>query len=191
MEQRYLRNVFHLVYLTLSFALLTPGLVAQTQANWQTIMRGRLPLFGHRNWIVIADSAYPDQSAEGIETVVSNSDQITVLREVLSALGQSKHVRPILYIDQEFKFINDSDAPGASTYRNQLSALLGGRSVTTLPHDQLIAKLDSISKTFRVLIIKTNLTVPYTTVFLQLDCAYWSSESEEKLRARMSAKEGK
>ena len=43
------------------------------------------------------------------------------------------------------------------------------------------------SKTFRVLIIKTTLTIPYTSVFLQLDCAYWSAAAESRLRAKMAA----
>jgi len=32
-----------------------------------------LPLFGHRNWIVVADSAYPAHSMPGIETIVSGA----------------------------------------------------------------------------------------------------------------------
>ena len=46
---------------------------ADTQApqSWQQIVAERLPLYGHRNWIVIADSAYPAQSRARIETVVS------------------------------------------------------------------------------------------------------------------------
>ncbi len=180
------------VCLTVSLAICTPGvLAAGAPSDWQTVLRNRLPLYGHRNWIVIADSAYPDQSAEGIETIVSNDDQISVLKEVLAELQRSKHVRPIVYTDQELKFINDNDAPGVSTYRNQLNELLGNQSVTARPHEELIAKLGSVSKTFHVLIIKTNLTVPYTTVFLQLDCAYWGLDAEKKLRARMSGQQRK
>lgn len=32
----------------------------------------------------------------------------------------------------------------------------------------------------------TNMTLPYTSVFLQLDCAYWKREAEQQLRARMA-----
>jgi hypothetical protein len=28
----------------------------------------------------------------------------------------------------------------------------------------------------------TNLTLPYTSVFLELDCGYWSPEAEQRLR---------
>ena len=56
-----------------------------------------------------------------------------------------------------------------------------------MPHEGLIDKLDSVSQTFRVLIIKTTMTVPYTSVFLQLDCAYSGVRREKGLRAKMAA----
>jgi hypothetical protein len=30
------------------------------------------------------------------------------------------------------------------------------------------------------------LTIPYTSVFLRLDCGYWTDEQEKKLRAKMA-----
>jgi hypothetical protein len=33
--------------------------------------------------------------------------------------------------------------------------------------------------------IKTDLTLPYTSVFMELDCGYWSPESEAKMREKM------
>jgi hypothetical protein len=33
--------------------------------------------------------------------------------------------------------------------------------------------------------VKTNLTLPYTSVFMELDCGYWKPESEAKMRERM------
>jgi hypothetical protein len=35
---------------------------------------------------------------------------------------------------------------------------------------------------YQILILKTTLTIPYTTVFLQLDCGYWSDAAEKRLR---------
>jgi L-fucose mutarotase/ribose pyranase (RbsD/FucU family) len=157
-----------------------------SSAVWNRTLLDRIPLYGHRNWIVIADSAYPAQSRPGIETIVSNGDHVQVLQKVLAALSASQHVRPIVYTDEELKFLEDKDAPGISAYRRQLAAMLQNRTVNSLPHEQIIAKLDQVSQTFRVLIIKTNFTLPYTSVFLQLDCAYWSAEAEQRLRAKMA-----
>jgi hypothetical protein len=36
-----------------------------------------------------------------------------------------------------------------------------------------------------VLILKTSATIPYTSVFLQLNCRYWSDDAEARLRAAM------
>jgi len=154
--------------------------------EWKTVVKQRLKLYGHRNWIVIADSAYPEQSADGIETIVSNSDQLDVLKEVISDISASKHVHAIPHTDKELKFLSDSDAPGVSAYREKLFALLPDAQTNSQLHEDIIHKLDVVSKTFRVLIIKTNMTVPYTSVFLQLDCAYWPSDAEQRLRAKMA-----
>jgi L-fucose mutarotase/ribose pyranase (RbsD/FucU family) len=159
---------------------------AASSSAWNRTLLDRIPLYGHRNWIVIADSAYPAQSRTGIETIVSNSDHVQVLQQVLAAVSASRHVRPIVYTDQELKFVDDKDAPGISAYRRQLATLLQNRTVNSLPHEQIIAKLDQVSQTFRVLIIKTNFTLPYTSVFLQLDCAYWGPDAERRLRAAMA-----
>lgn len=154
--------------------------------NWKQIIQTRLAQFGHRNWIVVADSAYPSQSAEGIETVVSDAGHLEVLDFVLKALANSRHVTPTIYTDQELHFLADKDAPGISGYRDQLLAMLQDRRPVSLLHEQLIGKLDAVSKTFRVLIVKTNMALPYTSVFLQLDCSYWPPEAESRLRNLMA-----
>jgi hypothetical protein len=154
--------------------------------DWKAVVKQRLQLYGHRNWIVIADSAYPDQSAEGIETILSNADQLDVLREIVADILASKHVRAIPHTDKELQLLREQEAPGVSAYREQLFALLPDAKTNAQPHEDIIHNLDVVSKAFRVLIVKTNMTLPYTSVFLQLDCAYWSSEAERQLRSRMA-----
>ncbi|HEX4749674.1 MAG TPA: RbsD/FucU domain-containing protein [Bryobacteraceae bacterium] len=154
--------------------------------DWKQVVKDRIAAYGHRNWVVIADSAYPAQSREGIETISADTGQVEALREVLADLSASRHVRPIAYVDQELKFIGDGDAPGADAYRTQILGMLPSEQTHALLHEQLIKKLDDAAQTFRVLIIKTKETIPYTSVFLQLNCAYWSDESEKQLRARMA-----
>lgn len=182
---RFLGTCFVLA-LTVAAAQQPAHAAPKPAPSWQQAVAERLPLYGHRNWIVIADPAYPAQSSPGIETIVSNADQLEVVRAVLKAVDGSKHVRPILYTDAELRYVSDSDAPGISAYREQLARVLGSRPVSALPHEQIISKLDDAGKTFRVLIIKTNMTLPYTSVFLQLDCGYWSADAEQRLRAAMA-----
>ncbi|MGB8959529.1 MAG: hypothetical protein WCC00_11040 [Candidatus Aminicenantales bacterium] len=42
----------------------------------------------------------------------------------------------------------------------------------TVLHEDLIARLGQAGKAFRIVMVKTTLAVPYTTVFLELDCGY-------------------
>src|ERR1017187_5765835 len=117
-------------------------LIAPKAPDWHQHLRACLPLFGHRNWIVIADSAYPAQSKPGIETILANEDQLETVRKVLDAIAASKHIRANVYTDQELGFVDESDAPGVSAYREKLDALLKGTSAKQLAHEQIIAKLD-------------------------------------------------
>jgi RbsD / FucU transport protein family len=152
-------------------------------SSWEAIFQSKLPLFGHRNWIVVADSAYPAQSGAGITTVAADADQLEVVREVLSRLASAAHVNPNVYTDRELVFVSERDAPGIDKYRRELGNLLQELPVQTTPHEEIIRKLDSIATRFQVLIIKTRLTIPYSSVFLELDCAYWSADAESRLRA--------
>jgi L-fucose mutarotase/ribose pyranase (RbsD/FucU family) len=170
------------------FALIATGVACfGADLDWLSLLQERIPQYGHRNWVVIADSAYPAQSRDGIETVVSNAGQVDVLRRVLYVLKASKHVTPIIYTDKELSYLDENDAPGIATYRADLEQILGGQKTNALPHLQIISKLDQVSQAFRVLIIKTNMTLPYTSVFLELDCAYWGADAEKRLRAKMAA----
>lgn len=163
--------------------LLSSGMRAEGPDNqWERRLTQDLPLMGHRNWIVIADSAYPFQSGAGIETINTGADQLKVVQAVLAALAKSKHVRPVIHLDTELPFVPEADAKGIEVYRKGLKTLLKGQTPTALPHEEIIGKLDRAGKTFHVLILKTNLTLPYTSVFIQLDCGYWSPEAEKRLR---------
>ena len=167
------------------------GPVTSAAPDWERKLSVLLPLFGHRNWIVVADSAYPAQSKPGIETIVADADQIHVVRTVLNAVAACKHIRANVYIDQELGSVSEIDAPGVTPYRQQLNALLERPSVKQLPHEQIIQKLDQSAEVFRILIVKTNMTIPYTSVFFELDCGYWNAEAEERLRQAIAASDSK
>ena len=156
--------------------------------DWRARVNEELPLLGHRNWIAVVDSAYPLQTSAGIETVETNAEQLDVVRAVLDELGNAKHVRPVIFTDAELKFVAESDAAGVTAYREALYAVLRGREAQSLRHEEIIAKLDEAGKTFHVLVLKTRLTVPYTSVFFRLDCGYWSDEQEKRLREKMAGR---
>lgn len=154
--------------------------------DWRARLSHELPLLGHRNWIAVVDSAYPLQTSVGIETVETDAEQLDVVRAVLDELGKVKHVRPVVFTDAELKFVAESDAAGVTAYREALAGVLRGREMQSLPHEEIIGKLDEAGETFHVLVLKTKMTIPYTSVFLRLDCGYWSDEQERRLREKMA-----
>lgn len=178
-----LRNI---LLTLLCFFLLAGTLPAHSiEDSPPTVLEKELPLLGHRNWIVIADSAYPLQSNPGIRTYVINDSQENVLKSVLSLLSSQKHVKPLVYTDAELEFVSPKHAPGISSYREALKSTLGKLTVQVLPHEDIIAKLDKAGSTFNVLIFKTNSRLPYSSVFIELDCAYWTEQAEKDLRNAM------
>jgi D-ribose pyranose/furanose isomerase RbsD len=137
---------------------------------------------GHRNWIVVTDSAYPWQNAEGIKTIVVNCEQEKAVQTVLSMLKKAGHVQPTVFLDKELEYVSEKNASGIDEYRSKLDELLKGYSVMRMKHEELIAKLDASSKMFEVIIIKTNMKLPYTSVFMELGCGYWNDKAEKELR---------
>lgn len=171
--------------------LLTAGIGARDTAaqaprpDWQAKLSHELPLLGHRNWILIVDSAYPLQISPGVETVETGADQLAVTKAVLAALDHSIHVRPIVYLDAELPYVSIADYAGVGAYRDGLTKMLKPYPVQSLPHAEILDKVSETARTYKVLVLKTTMTVPYTSVFLQLDCKYLSTDGERRLREAM------
>ncbi len=72
-------------------------LVTSAVHEWERELNLLLPLFGHRNWIAVADVAYPAQSRPGIETIVAGEDQIAVVRKVCEAVTAAGQIRANVY----------------------------------------------------------------------------------------------
>lgn len=154
--------------------------------GWKGQFQSVLPEYGHRNWIVVADSAYPMQSAPGIKTIYTGKTQIEVLDTVLNAIAEAPHVQAVAMLDAELDSVTEADAPGVKAYREALKNVLQGKEVKEMPHEDIIAELDKGAEMFNILVLKTDMTIPYTSVFLQLDCGYWGAEEEARLRAAMT-----
>ncbi len=153
--------------------------------NWEDVFYDELPMLGHRNWIVVADSAFPLQISPGMEVVVADEDHFVVLDRVLKAIAEAGHVRPKIYLDREIAYVPEALAPGMDACRKRIQDALAKYEVKPVLHEELIARMDQVAKTFKILMIKTNLALPYTSVFMELDCGYWSPENEAKMREAM------
>src|SRR5690242_4980007 len=114
------------------------------KSNWEEVLKDRLQLYGHRNWLVIADSAYPAQSRQGIETIVADEEQTVVLARAFAILRECRHIKPTIYTDAEMKIVREEDAPGISSYREQLGGIFEDYEVRSLPHEEIISRLDRV-----------------------------------------------
>jgi D-ribose pyranose/furanose isomerase RbsD len=165
-----------------------PDAGVSAKEKWQTEVEKTVKLFGHRNWIVVADAAYPKQSNPAIKTITVDANQLEVVQFVNEAIKKSSHVQANIFLDKEMNFVAEKDARGIDNYRKELNKILESKKVQTMLHEDIIRELDNSAKVFNVLIIKTNLTIPYTSAFFQLDCGYWNSVAEKNLRINLNAK---
>ncbi|MCC8170684.1 MAG: hypothetical protein LIP00_02655 [Parabacteroides sp.] len=154
-------------------------------AAWQEVLREKLPLLGHRNWIVVTDMAYPLQSRPGITTLYAAAPYPEVLKVVKKRLEKAPHVSAVVYQDRELSFLQEEDCPGITRLKEEMRAILPPGGIERVAHDRLIARLDSVSNRFEVVIIKTNLAMPYTSTFFELDCRYWNGGKQAALDARI------
>jgi D-ribose pyranose/furanose isomerase RbsD len=182
-----------MIYITGLFLLLISSTCTnqsrqnETSRNWENTLNDNLPLLGHRNWILVVDKAFPLQTGEGIEIVYTGEKLLPVLSHVLSAVESSNHVKPIVYTDKELEFLNDNMVEGIEKYRESLKGILPGQTKSML-HDSVFTKIKKSSELFRVLVLKTDQVMPYTSVFIELGCQYWPAEKEKHLRSEMSEK---
>jgi len=153
---------------------------------WKEKFNEQLPLLGHRNWILIVDKAYPMQSANGITTINTKKDIPEVLKVVLDSIKREKHTRPGIYTDKELTFMDDKLCSGVEKFQEDLKNTLSGYNVNSILHDEVFSKLDKASKLFNVLVLKTECLMPYTSVFLELNCGYWPDDKEKELRDKMT-----
>lgn len=169
---------------TMSFRVHPDTEAAAATPTWQQQLTTFMPQLGHRNWIVITDMAYPLQSGEGIITLVADEPYEQVLATVKQYIDDAPHVFAHIWRDAELAYIPEADVPGIDSLRSRLTAICGDEA-QSLPHEQLIARLDEAGKLYTVIIIKTPLLVPYTTTFFELDCAYWDAARQQRLNEKM------
>src|SRR5687767_13415440 len=87
--------------------------------DWRRCLAELLPAYGHRNWILIADAAYPAQVG-AIEVLVTGEDHLTIVREVMAALRGARHLHPVVRLDAELQYVTDDLVPGADALRAAL-----------------------------------------------------------------------
>jgi D-ribose pyranose/furanose isomerase RbsD len=159
--------------------------IQSIKTEWKSEFKKQLSLFGHRNWILVVDKAFPAQNAEGIITLDTGMDLIEVLYFVMEEIYNSTHVKPVFYKDKELDYITKQQVSEIDNYRSFLNDAIGEYEPQVMLHDSVFVKIDEASKLFKVMVLKTNEVIPYSSVFIELDCKYWPAENEKALRRAM------
>lgn len=151
------------------------------------LLQSHFLLAGHRNWIVIADGAYPHHANPAIETILSTGTVVDVLDHLLPVLDAQKHIQPHVFFDKEMSYLEDSLLEESEDFRSDLLHLLEKYPQESVLHEELLRRIDATASAYNILVIKTATYIPYTTVFIELRCGYWNPGSEKKLRSRMKS----
>ena len=159
-------------------------------STWQEEFGKTLPFLGHRNWILVVDKAFPLQTADGMTCLDSQEALPVVLQKVLGEVSKATHIKPLVYLDQELNYMSDELCAGTDCLKAQIKEAIkeaGVENVSEILHDKIFTKLDAASKLFSVVVIKTECLIPYSSIFIELDCGYWNAEKEAKLRSMIPA----
>ena len=153
--------------------------------NWRGALATQTAQLGYRNWIVIAEASFPAHSRTGIRQINANEEIPVVVDEVLRTLEQTEHVTPRIYVSRELRAVENDYAPGIDEFRKQLKNSLHAHETTELEQQSLFTLIEDTTKSFEVLVIRTNTALPYSSVFMELQPGYWSADSEDRLREQL------
>lgn len=152
---------------------------------WRAAVDSQTGQLGYRNWIVIAEASFPAHNRVGIRKVTAPVEVPEALDYVLQALERTENVRPHVYLSRELRSVENDFAPGIDELRQRLKASLHGHEPTELEQQSLLTLLVDANRSFDVLVIRTQTSLPYSSVFLELKPGYWDADSESRLRERI------
>jgi hypothetical protein len=153
--------------------------------TWKDAANRQIGQLGYRNWIIIAEASFPAHNGPGFRQVTADVDVPEAVDYVLNTLEQTEHVRPGVYLPREQRSVENDFAPGIDELRKKIRASLHGHETTELDQQSLITLLEDASRSFDVLVIRTQTALPYSSVFLELQPGYWDADSENRLREKI------
>lgn len=140
---------------------------------------------GARNWIVVADPAFPLPAGATVQCVTVPADSIETFRQVLDLLEIEGAVVPRIWTSHELTVVPENRAPGIRKHRKELEKLLIGRFHYEVNSRVIDMQLSQAAKEFRVLYIRTSTRLPYSSIAIELDSGYWNSDAETEVQERL------
>jgi hypothetical protein len=170
--------------LVLTFSILnccTP-VHPEKQQTWTQRLDSEIVELGAYNWIIVTESAYPAPGRPQTHTVISPYELPQTLDSVLQTIDSLGHIRPRIYLTREVDELSETYAPGIENHRANLSKYLNERTTQSLSARSLESLLRSSKNGNRVLVVKSQTSLPYTSIYIELESGYWDGESETALR---------
>lgn len=144
-----------------------------------------LARLGARNWIVIADPTFPVLAGEGVIVLPVEADSADTFREVLDQLELQAALVPRIWLSRELSAIPENRAPGIRRYLREMKNLIRGRFHYDIDQRFIDMQLAQAAARYRVLYIKTNTHLPYSSIAIELDSGYWNPDAEAEVRQRL------
>lgn len=140
---------------------------------------------GAKNWVVIAEPAYPLPAGASVVCVNVPTSTIDTFREVLDLLERQGACVPRIWVSHELSAVPENRAPGISAHRNTLENLLLSRFHYAVNSRVIDMQLAQAAKDYRLLFIRTNTRLPYSSIAIELDTGYWNSDAEAEVQKRV------
>ncbi|GAA5493925.1 hypothetical protein Rhal01_00077 [Rubritalea halochordaticola] len=177
----------HKILLCLSSVLFASCLNSSSKppALWVKALDSEINSLGALNWIIVTDSSFPALGNSVSHTIISPTDLPSTLHEVIQSMESSGHVKPRIYVTRESQELQEDYAPGITRHREKLHEALHGYEAYALPESTMRSIVLESGKKYRILVIKSQTSLPYTSVYVELESGYWDSESETALRKHM------
>ncbi len=163
-----------------------PNKITPDAPDWLKTVDEEVHKLGSFNWIIIAEPSFPALSRSGVTTITTPVTTPEALYGVLQSIDSHNHVRPKIHLTREADAVVETDTPGINTFRAQLKHVINERDTQTLTNNTLKLLITDARKNYRILVIKTTTSLPYTSVFLELESGYWDGTHETTLRNRLT-----
>ncbi len=110
---------------------------------------------------------------------------------MISGLDDLGHAGATAWISSELEKIPDLDATGIVKIHQDIRRILSEAKITikVASEQELLRRIEADAADYNVLVVKSRTPLPYTTVYLHLDCRYWDESREKRLRDALRSSE--